>query len=301
MMTPQGRAAWLEDRRKGIGGSDAAAVLGLSKYKTPLQVYQEKRGELDGTPDNESMLWGRVLEPVIRQQYAERTGRVVRVPDKILSHPRHAFMLANLDGFTDDGRVVEIKTARFGNDWGEPGTDQVPVPYLLQVQHYMAVTGLPVADVAVLIGGSDFRIYEIPADNELQEMMIDGEHDFWRRVLEGTPPEPVSCADMQALFGRKGTNKSIDASLEVMATIDRLKDIRREAKALAEEEEAAKAIVMKAMGEADTLQYMGKILATWKMAKTARRFNTTAFKDAHPELYAQFAMSGEQSRRFVLK
>ena len=170
------RAQWLAQRRLGIGGSDAAAVLGLSKWKTPLALWQEKSGQApDDDSDSEPMLCGRVLEPVIRQQYAQRTGRTVRLPEQILAHPQHNWMLANIDGITECGRIVEIKTARTGADWGEAGTDQIPQAYLLQVQHYMAVTGCAVADIAVLIGGADYRMYEVQADAELQAMLIDAE------------------------------------------------------------------------------------------------------------------------------
>lgn len=295
------REDWLKERQTGIGGSDAAAVLGLSKWKTPLQVYQEKRGELGPTPDNESMLWGRALEPVIRQQYAERTGRVVRVPDGIIRHPSHEFMLANLDGVTDDSRVVEVKTARSGQDWGEPGSDEVPQAYLLQVQHYMAVTGFAVADVAVLIGGSDFRLYEVPADSELQQMLIEGEAEFWQRVTDGNPPEPVSYADMRARYGRASRDGNVDASPEVLAAVDRLRTLQSEIKRLETVEETEKAIVMKALGECDTLVAGGFTVATWKAAKAAQRFDSKAFQAAHPDLYPQFLKTGEASRRFLLK
>jgi putative phage-type endonuclease len=295
------RESWLLERRKGIGGSDAAAVLGLSKWKTPLQVYLEKRGELVSTPDNESMLWGRALEPVIRQQYAERTGRVVRVPESIITHQKYAFMIANLDGVTDDLRVVEVKTARSGQDWGEPGSDEVPQSYLLQVQHYMAVTGLKVADIAVLIGGSDFRIYEVLADQELQDMLIAGEAEFWQRVVDCNPPEPVSLADVHAKFGRISNCSSIEASSEVMAALDIIKAIKEQIKEMEASEEKAKAIVMKELGHADTLTYGGQTIATWKLAKPAKRFDSAALKAAHSAIYEQFIKAGDPIRRFIIK
>jgi predicted phage-related endonuclease len=99
-------------------------------------------------------------------------------------------MLAHVDGITDDGRVFEAKTSRFPDGWGKSGSDEVPHEYALQVQHYMAVTGFPVADIAVLIGGSDFRVFEVPADIELQNMIIEGEREFWHLVEKGEPPTP---------------------------------------------------------------------------------------------------------------
>lgn len=294
------RAAWLEERRRGIGGSDVAGILGMSKFKTPLQVYLDKIGEAEKTQDNESMLWGRVLEPVIRQQYAERTGRVVRVPEQIIYHKKFPFMIANLDGFTEDNRVIEIKTARFGDDWGEPGTDQVPVPYLLQVQHYMAVTGFEVADVAVLIGGSDFRLYEIKADKDLHELLIEKEDEFWGMVQGRHPPEPVTAADAQAMFKAK-VGLSIEANADAFEAIGKLAEIRAKIKDYEQQEEQSKAVIMKTMGAADTLTWNGKTLATWKESKPRQTFDAKRFQQAHPDLYAQFVSTGNPSRRFLLK
>ena len=295
------KSAWLEERRRGIGGSDVAAILGMSKYKTPLQVYLDKRGESELTPDNESMLWGRALEPVIRQQYSERTGRDVRVPEKIIYNLDYPFMLANLDGFTDDRRVLEIKTARYGDDWGEPGSDEVPVAYLLQVQHYMAVTGFEVADVAVLIGGSDFRLYEVPSDRELQEMVIQREAEFWQRVVDGNPPEPVTLAETIERFGKSAKQASIEANDDVIAALQTIKEVKLEIDALKEREESARAIVLKALGENEAVVSGGKTLATWKMAKGRVGFNQEAFKTDHPNLYDQYMKVGSPYRRFLLK
>lgn len=296
------RQEWLAERRLGIGGSDAAAILGLSKWRTPYDVYADKLGLVDEAPDNEAMLWGRLQEPLIRQQYADRTGRAVTVPGSSLVHPVHGFMRANLDGATDDQRVFEAKTARTAQDWGEPGTDEVPQAYLLQVQHYMIVTGFAVADVAVLIGGSDFRIYEVPADPELQEMMIEAEAAFWERVQRQDPPEPVTLADAQARFGRASKSGAVVATEEVEKAVRHLANIKTQINVLKADEDEAKAIVMAAMGEMDTLASPGgQVLATWKAAKPAQRFDTKAFQAAQPALYAQFLKTGEPSRRLLIK
>lgn len=296
------RDDFLKSRATGIGGSDAAAILGLSRWKSPFQVYQEKRGEAAQTPDNASMRWGRYLEPVVRQAYADDTGRAVRLPDGLVRHQQHTFMIANLDGVTDDGRVVEIKTARTSQGWGEPGSDQVPQEYLLQVQHYMAVTGLVVADVAVLIGGSDFRLYEVPADKELQDMLISAEAEFWSCVQSGYPPEPTSYADMQAKFGRSSRSDSVLADADVIDALRAIRDLTEQSKSIDSRIEDAKAIVMSAMGEFDTLiDASGAVLATWKASAPAKRLDSAALKDAHPDLYQQFIKTGEPSRRFLIK
>ena len=166
------KALWLEERRKGIGGSDVAAIMGLSPWKTAYQVYQEKRKEVEDWSGNDLTDWGKRMEPAIRQWYSDKTGRDVRLPDKIMYHPQHPFMLASLDGFTDDGRVVEIKTARNGKEWGEPGTNQIPDYYAVQVHHYMTITGFQVADIPVSIAGGSPSLYVVEADKEISEMII---------------------------------------------------------------------------------------------------------------------------------
>lgn len=301
------RDAWLAQRRGGIGGSDAAVICGVSKWRTPYELWAEKSGLSDGgVEDNIDMLIGRALEPEIRQRYADQTGRVVAVPDGIQRHPAHHWMIGSLDGVTDDGRVLEIKTARSGPEWGAPGSADIPQTYLLQVQHYLAVTGLPVADVAVMF--KDRRVpavdvYEIPADLELQVMLIEAEAEFWRAVVEGTPPAPVSYADMLARYGRESTEGSVVATEDVERAVATLRDIAKQRKALDASEEEARTLVMAALGERDTLLsgLTGKALVTWRAQAGAKRFDAAAFRDSHPELHAQFLRTGEPSRRFVLK
>lgn len=303
---PLDRAEWLEQRRGGVGGSDAAVIVGVSKWRTPYELWAEKRGEGGEQADNIDMLIGRLLEPEIRQRYADQTGRVVRMPESIIRHPSYDWMLATLDGVTDDGRVLEIKTARSGPEWGEPGSADIPENYLLQVQHYLAVTGCAVADVAVMF--KDRRtpaveIYEIPADAELQGMLIDAEAVFWRSVLDGIPPAPVSYADMLARFGRSSREGSVVASEDVELAVATLRDIAKQRKVLDADEESNRAEVMAALGENDTLLsgITGKPIVTWKAPKPSARFDASAFKAAHPDLHAQFLVTGEPSRRFLLK
>lgn len=297
------RAEWLNNRRAGIGGSDVAPLLGLSKWKTPLDVYLDKRGEsAQEQADSEPMFWGRALEPVIRQTYADRTGRTVSVPTEILRHPTHAFMLANVDGLTDDRRVFEAKTARTGDGWGDPGTDEVPDAYALQVQHYLAVTGFQIADVAVLIGGSDFRLYHIEADAGLQGDLIEAEAEFWQRVLDGNPPEPVTFSEVQQRFGLSATTGSVEADASTVAAWDALRQIRAAMKSQEAAEDDLKAHLMRSLGDAgDTLTHQGKTLVTWKLAKAPERFDAASFKKAHPDLAAAFTVAGTPSRRLLIK
>jgi putative phage-type endonuclease len=247
------------DRRVSIGGSDSAAAIGLNPYYTALELWQEKRGELPPFSGNEATKWGKLLEPAVRQEYAEQTGRVVRLPAEQLVHPTIPWITCHPDGVTDDGRLYEGKTARYGDGWGDAGTDQVPERYLIQCQHEMMVTGIAVTDLAVLIGGQDFRLYCIPADAGLQAAMVDALTEFWAHVQRGTrPPLDLTSPGAIALLKRlyPGTNgRTVRASAEMEAWRAQLKKAKAAGKAAEVDELEAKAALLDFMGEASVLRF----------------------------------------------
>lgn len=294
---------WLDERRKGVGGSDIAAIMGLSPWKTAYQVYREKRKEVESWQGNEATEWGKRMEPAIRQWYSDTTGRPVRLPEKIITHSRYPFMLASLDGFTDDKRVVEIKTARSGKGWGEPGSAEVPDYYLLQVQHYMVVTGFEVADIPVSIGGGSPCLYEVPGDRELQELIIEAAAAFWRRVVDGNPPDPVSYADAVHRFGFSSAQGSVVASQGDIAAVEELRSVRDKLKALEEREEELRGKIILSLGErGDTLIGMdGRQLVTYKIGNGRSLFDAKALERNEPEIYQKYVKQTEPSRRFLLK
>lgn len=246
-------------RRTGIGGSDAAAAIGLNPYYSAVELWMEKRGELPPFEGNEATKWGKLLEPAVRQEYAEQTGRVVRLPPETLVHPKHTWVVCHPDGVTDDGRLYEGKTARFPDGWGEPGSDAVPEQYLIQCQHSMLVTGLRVADLAVLIGGQDFRLYEIPADDGLQAAILDAETEFWTHVTRGTRPpldhtSPGAIGVLRKLYpGTDGT--TVRATPEVEADRKRLEEAKVLKKRAEAVEAEAKAGLLDFMKSAAVLRF----------------------------------------------
>jgi len=294
---------WLEERRKGVGGSDIAAILGLSPFKTAYQVYQEKRKEVEDWQGNESTDWGSRLEPAIRQWYSDKTGRSVMLPEKILYHEKYPFMLASLDGFTDDQRIVEIKTARSGRGWGEPGTNEIPDYYAAQVHHYMAVTRFDVADVPVSIMGGSPQLYEVPADKEIREMIIEACASFWQRVVDGNPPDPSTYADAVQRFGKSTGEGVLMASQELLADIDALRSIRSRIKILEADEEQLKGNIIITLGDRDdtVVNASGETLATYRMAKGKTSFDAKALAADCPDIYQKYLKSCEPSRRFLLK
>jgi predicted phage-related endonuclease len=166
----------------------------------------------------------------------------------------------------------------------------------------MAVTGFSVSDVAVLIGGSDFRLYEVPADAELQELIIEQEAEFWQRVQAGEPPEPVSYADASNRYRQHVPGKAVTATPAVEDALSALVNARACIKVAEREEEEAKAIIAAYMGDAETLaSFDARTLATWKTAKPTQRFDIEAFKSDSPDLYAKYLKAGKPSRRFLIK
>jgi putative phage-type endonuclease len=295
------RETWLAERRTGIGGSDVAPIMGLSKWATPLSVYLDKIGEGQPVEETPAMRWGTALEPVILSAYRDQTGFATIPVPVLLRHDKHPFVIGTPDGIAVD-RIVEAKTARSAEGWGEPGSDEIPEPYILQVQHYMMLTGKALADVAVLIGGSDFRVYTIPADPELQGMMLDAEASFWSRVQDRIPPEPVTYADAVARFGRASKAASVVATEEIQQDYRCLVNTRAQIAKLEIWADELKGNLTCRMGENDTLvDERGNVLATWKAAKAPARFNSAAFAADYPDLFKQYTQPGTPSRRFLIK
>jgi putative phage-type endonuclease len=291
----------MTDRRASIGASEAAAVLGLSPYKTPLDVYLEKTGDVPAPVlDSEPVYWGRALESLILQRYMADTGRALDVVQQVYRSPEHPFMTATPDAVGAD-RLVEIKTAgiRQAAQWGEPGTDAVPIQYLVQVTHQMIVTGHQLADMAVLIGGQDYRVYAVPLDRELAAAVIEREREFWSAVSARTPPAPTTLAGASLRWPRD-TGATVVASPDVLEALARLKAVRERLKVDEADADALELAVKTCMAEATTLtDAAGAVLATWK-SQSSRRFDAQAFKAAHGDLYEQFRVASA-SRVFRLK
>lgn len=298
-MNELNRDAWLAQRRTGIGGSDVAPILGLSPWRTPYQVWEDKMGLGEEQEESAALYWGRLLEDPIRQAYADATGRAVVKPSDMYRHPQHPFMLANLDGIADNGnRLVEFKTTSRADGWGEVGTDQIPDYYLTQVQHYMAVMSAPVCDVAVLIAGRDFRIFSVEADKELQDILIEKERAFWDLVEAGTPPDPFTTDDASRKWRNATAKKIVQASAGDVATWTKLQGVRAQMKALEEEEDKLKTSLMATMKDAVSLKHDGKTLVSWSVAKARQTLDTQRIRKEYPDIYDECLKTGVPSRTF---
>ncbi|WP_028210750.1 YqaJ viral recombinase family protein [Paraburkholderia mimosarum] len=192
------RGEWLDERKKGIGGSDCAAALGQSRYKTAFQLYQEKLGLIPGdlmvSPEAvERMEFGKRIEQVIADVYAQRYGVKLRRHNKLAKHARYPWMVASYDRTIDGQRVgfeaknVSEMAYRLG-DWGDEFSDSVPQEHLLQTHHYLSVSGYDAWVLAACVGGNSLRIFRIERDPEMIDLIEQGEAEFWQHVERVEPP-----------------------------------------------------------------------------------------------------------------
>ena len=186
------REEWLEERRKGIGGSDASAILGLNPYCSPLKVYMDKIGKGEEQETNEAMRQGTDLEQYVADRFVEETGLKVKKCNRMLRHQEHDWMLANVDRLVVGMNAgLECKTtspySKFKFDEGE-----INPHYYWQSMHYMAVTGAEKWYVAILVLGKSFHVFELKRDENAIETLIAAEKDFWEEyVLKKIPPLPI--------------------------------------------------------------------------------------------------------------
>ncbi len=198
------REDWLSERRKTIGGSDAAGIVGLSKWASPYSVWAEKTGRIPEKEDTEAMRQGRDLEEYVAQRWAAETGRRVRRVNAILHNPNYPFAHADVDRMvTGFNEGLECKTT-FSLDLRKFNSVEFPVQYYAQCVHYLAVTNAERWHLAVLVFGKGFFTYTLERHQAEIDALMRAEENFWRLVESDTPPDmdgsEASAAALQAVF-----------------------------------------------------------------------------------------------------
>ena len=295
---------WLEYRRKGIGGSDASIVCGINKYKSPVELWLEKTGQLPYSEAGEAAYWGTQLEALVRSEFTKRTGIKVDIVKQILQHEDFPFMFANLDGVCqhpDYGSCIfEAKTASAykAAEW----EDKIPDEYMLQIQHYMAVTGYAGTYIAVLIGGNTFRWKFIERDEEIISMLIELERDFWEHVQNNLPP-PLDGSEASAKFLAERFPDSIPKSKIKLpeAAENLIAEYNSACQKLEEiigQKQKAENLLKEMLGE-NEVGTSGNSVITWK-SMSQERLDSKTLKAEHPKLYARYA-NKISYRRFSVK
>ena len=309
-----GRALWLEERRRGLGGTDAAAVLGVSKWSSPHDVWLSKRGEDAEKPDSEVMWWGRELEDIIARRYMERTGRLVWNPERMLQHPEHPCLIGSPDRLVLNAeRGLEVKTASVytASEWGPEGTDDIPPAYLVQCLHYIALTGFAAWDVAVLIGGNDFRVYTVRRDESLERDIVARLVEWWERhVVAGIEPDITDSEGTRRWLAQRfplDVAPPLKADHVAEGWANRLASARA-ALAVAEEQKAIAENNLKALiGDASGMNGPGWRV-TWKSTKArrtvewesiARRLGAGLAPEEFDRIVSEGTVEQPGSRRFL--
>ncbi len=303
------REEWLSVRGQGIGSSDAACAVGISPYKSPLELWLEKT-ERQAAPDlasNDAVFWGTTLEHIIANVYAHRTGSKVRRLNAVLQHPDHPFMLANLDRVvqhpTDGNGILEVKTA--GVNSAKFWDEGVPDSYQCQVLHQLAVTGKPWCDVAVLIGGQDFRVYRIVPDLDKMADLIKREVQFWQCVVDDIPP-PVDGSESsgRALASMYPSDRGDTLDCSEDTNMNKLFGeywhYRQQRESATEQEELLKQQLQERLGFASgAVLSDGKI--SWRKSKDSTTTDFKRLAEDHPDWVLPYEIPKLGSRRFLVQ
>ncbi len=254
-------AGWLEWRRAGIGASDLPALVGLSPWSTPLQVFMDKRGELPVDPGSEAMRLGHLLEPVAAQVFTEVTGIETTGHQVAVEAETAPWQRATIDTFTVDAEPVEVKTS--GGLWSD-----LPDHVAVQVQYQLHVCDAERARVIQLVTGRGWRIHDVTRDEATIGLLVDVATEMWERVQAAEPP-PATGPDNRVLSARYGIHVPgavVDVQAGHIAAVVEARAAVKVAERLRDEAEAT---LKSQLGEAEAGLVDGDVAVTWRTTSRA--------------------------------
>ncbi|MCM1958003.1 YqaJ viral recombinase family protein [Acinetobacter modestus] len=307
MNTQVNRDQFLANRKKGIGGSDVAAILGFSPYKSPYQLWLDKTGRSEKSAQNESAHFGNLLEDVVAKEFSRRSGMKVQRVTQQLFLEEHPWALGNIDravinpeisgnvrfkdGALTTDQLLECKTASeyMSKLFGEEGSDQVPDYYLTQCLWYLMITGCQVIHLAVLIGGNKFRMYRIERDEELIQSIFNQVKAFWfNHVIADVPPDPTCFDDVLHRWSKHVVGKQVEATFEQIKLGEELVSVQNRQKADKAREDEIKLSLASSMQDAEMMVNQGKTLFTYK-EQSSTRIDSTLLKKEEPDLFEKYS------------
>ncbi|MEM9994563.1 MAG: lambda-exonuclease family protein [Acinetobacter pittii] len=307
MNTHVDREKFLANRKKGIGGSDVAAILGFSPYKSPYQLWLDKTGRSEKSEQNESAHFGNLLEDVVAKEFSHRSGMKVQRVKQQLFLEAHPWAIGNIDravinpeisgnvrfkdGALTTDQLLECKTASeyMSKLFGKQDTDQIPDYYLTQCLWYLLITGCQTIHLAVLIGGNKFRMYRIERDEDLIKSIFNQVKAFWfNHVLADVPPDPTCFDDVLHRWSKHVVGKQVEANLNQIKLAEELITVQQTKKDAEAREEAIKLEIATAMQDAEMMISRGSTICTYK-AQSSTRIDTKVLKEKEPELFQKYS------------
>ena len=291
---------WYELRREGLGASDSAAILGLSKWTTPLDVYRSKLGiEREFDP---MLAWiGHNLEPVIGKwidEFAPEIGQ--QLPGFAARSLIAPHLFATPDSLTVDGIPIEKKTSMefMRDDWA----DGVPLYYQVQSQQQQFVLGAPYGWVVVFHGGRDFAAYKVMRDDRfIDEHLVPKTFDWWQtHVVAKVAPEPTTLGELADVYpSEAGT--SVEASETAYEAAERRAVLLSDIRAMEAEVDALQLAIGQYMGSAELLTFEGREVLTYKTQAGRRSVSVSELEAKHPELVADLVKQGDPFKVMRMK
>jgi len=278
IIKPASHDEWLKAREDGIGASEVSAILGLSPWETPFSLYLRKTKQVPPLEENLAMRLGHLLEPVVVSLWEEETGgRAVKASAKDIIYQdaekpwrkctpdRIAYSVSPWSG-KKEKMLLEIKTSSMEFD-----PDDLPVYYVAQCEYQMLITGIHKCELCWLTNGRYFGHAPVEWDETFANFIGEQVDAFWNDcVLGGKEPELISVADFVMKGSDPGT--TIEADDEAVANLLSLVSLNTQKAALETDADALKDSLKLYMGEAESLIYEGKTLATWKSGARGRTF-----------------------------
>jgi putative phage-type endonuclease len=293
------RENWLKLRNSGIGGSDAAIAVGLSRWKSPFQLWLEKTGQSkpEDLSDNEYIYWGTVLEQVVADRFCEVTGKKVH-RQGMMQNVKNPWMLANVDRMVvGENTGLECKTANgfAAKEWED---DKIPDAYYCQCQHYMMATGCSKWYIACLIGGNHFVWKAIERNEADIAALYQAEAEFWEHVEQMTMPPLDGSDSCAAALKEKFQGGRIDPinlpeeSIRLLEMIDSFKEKKKTVESTLKETENKLCLLL---GD-NEIGYAGDRKITWKVQNGRITVDSKKLKTELPDVYAQYSKVGKPTR-----
>lgn len=298
------KSAWLEKRKQGIGGSEVAAILGLDPYKTPYQVWREKRGlDEPNQIQNAYTIAGNRLEKVVVEYFEDETGYVIAHQENEfvhIAHEQYPYMFGSRDRMyynMGDLCILECKTTQ-----KDVQKDDLPMTWFCQLQWYMGLYKCKKGAIAWLERGIRFDYVEIDFDADFFNYLVSEVKFFWENyVLGSLEPELKYVSDIERKFPFSKLGSVLEASDEMYEQYGKIKEIRSQIKELEEKEALLLDAWKMMMKDSEAVIYAGATLATWKQDKGGVKFDKDKFEKENPQLYSKYCVAKTPTRRFLIK